>query len=332
MATTEKKKVDTTYSLTKTQRAYLDSLVCQRISEDKTNKQIIRNFENPNSTDGILNALKKGWTSDEEDRMAYYIIKDPEDNQPLLFFSLKCGEIHSPITIDKLKKSLNDAAMVLRAAWLANFQVQFPYDPDPAEREMLQKYAMVALEIARNVEVQDWAKEVIEKQLVNGSLPDEAWDKIWNRMFRSMEKKDSYEKDVEEEGNNIIRTRKTFPSVELVHLCVHEPAREKWKAKGMASRSLGKTMFWYFIEKKIREIRRLVGCEYIYLFAADEERDGKLTQYYKELGFGFRDDINVTKPMYDLCCYFMCQEVTALWNRRNEFFRNYNEPQKPAAE
>ena len=85
-------------------------------------------------------------------------------------------------------------------------------------------------------------------------------------------------------------------------------------------------MFWQFVEPKIREIRKLVGCEYIYLFAAENGKTGSLTDYYEELGFAIQRDIRVTKPKYDFTCEFMCQEVTSLRNRRNDFFRNYNKP------
>ena len=85
-----------------------------------------------------------------------------------------------------------------------------------------------------------------------------------------------------------------------------------------------------FIEPKIRELRDLVGCEYIYLFAADDDRAGKLCSLYQDLGFDFRDEIYVTKPAYDFCCYFMCQEVRRLRTRKKEFLKNYNKPEEKA--
>ena len=36
----------TDYKLTPEQRKYLDSLVCQRVTDDKANKEIIKNFKN----------------------------------------------------------------------------------------------------------------------------------------------------------------------------------------------------------------------------------------------------------------------------------------------
>lgn len=318
------------FNITKQQREYLDSLVCQRISDDEANKKVIEAFSNPKSSPGITGALKTGWNADKKDKVAYYIVKDPEDNQPLLFFSLKCGEMHIPLSPEKLSKSVKSALMLLKAASSACGMTPIPRSTNFREQLMIWSMAKEALDLAQDLEVEDWAKEVIEKQLVDGDLPDKAWNDIWRRVFRSRDRQESLNEEMKREGENIIRTKKTFAAVELVHFCVHEPARKKWKAMGMGKR-MGKALFWHFIEPIIRALRDLVGCEYIYLFAADRNRDGRLVKYYKELGFDFRDDINVTKPAYDFCCYFMCQEVTALRTRKNEFMKNYNKPEEPAA-
>lgn len=285
------------FEMTKKQKEYLATLVCQRISDDAENKELIAqftNFRNP----ALPYALRKGWNADKKDRVAYYIVKDPAENDPLLFFSLKCGEMHIPLDPAKLEKSVENARAMLDAAY--------------------------------GNEAPDWAREIIEKRKVDGILPMEKLLEIYETYYRTLAKKGSYEAEMKAEGANIIRTRKTFAAVELVHFCVHDPAREKWEEMGMGQ-GIGRTMFWHFVEPIVQEIRDLVGCEYIYLFAADANRDGTLTGYYKDLGFDFRDDINVNKPSYDFSCYFMCQEVTSLRNRKNAFLKNYNKPKEPAA-
>lgn len=293
-----RKRELTMYKLTKEQKVCLDSLVCQRISEDDENKQVIQKFKNSRNP-GIPYALKKGWNADKKDKVAYYIVKDPKDKEPLLFFSLKCGEIHIPISPEKLEKNVENN--------------------------------MALLDAACGREAPDWAREIIEKRKVNGVLPFEKFMEIYESYSRSLNKRNGYKMETQLEGDNIIRTKKNFAGVELVHFCVHEPAKEKWKAMGMGAQSLGKTIFWHFVVPVIQEIRKLVGCEYLYLFAADEKRDGTLTGYYQQLGFAFRDDINVNKPAYDFCCFFMCQEVTSLRNRQRDFFKNYNKPRESDA-
>ena len=315
------------YKITKQQKAYLESLVCQRISRDEANKQVIDAFQQAGKYAGITGALKTGWNVDKQDKVAFYIIKDPADNQPLLFFSLKCGEVHQPLDPAKLDSILKNSLMLLKEA-----HSRCGYLPATRSLTLLQLYfysinALAYVESTEKIEVEDWAKEVIEKQLVDGQLPAKAWLSIVRRVFRNQDKLDRYRAEMEMEKSNIIRTKKTYAAVELVHFCAHAPAKEKWKSLGMGQ-SLGKTMFWQFIEPKIRELRDLVGCEYIYLFAADGNRAGKLCNLYQELGFDFRDEIYVTKPAYDFCCYFMCQEVRKLRTRKNEFLKNYNKPEE----
>jgi hypothetical protein len=104
------------FKITKEQKAFLDSLVCQRLNDSVANKQVIEEFRNPKSSPGITNALKTAWKTDKRDQVAYYIIKDPADNQPLLFFSLQCGEMHLPLDPSRLDKSLKNALMSLQAA------------------------------------------------------------------------------------------------------------------------------------------------------------------------------------------------------------------------
>ncbi len=318
------------YKMTKEQKAYLESLVCQRISRAEANKQVIEVFSQAPVYGGITGALKTGWNVDKQDKVAFYLIKDPADNQPLLFFSLKCGEVHQPLDPAKLDTTLTNALMLLKEA-----RSRCGYPPATRSITLLQLYfysidALAYVESEKKIEVENWAKEAIEKQLVDGQLSEKAWLGIVRRVYRNKSRLDQYKADKEMEKGNIIRTKKTFASVELVHFCAHAPAKAKWKTLNMGQ-SLGKTLFWHFIEPKIRELRELVGCEYIYLFAADDDRAGKLCKLYQELGFDFRDEIYVTKPAYDFCCYFMCQEVRKLRTRKKEFLKAYNKPKEPAA-
>jgi hypothetical protein len=252
--------------ITNGQKAYLDSLVCQRISEDYRNRIAVdkfSNYRNPN----IPHALKTGWGEDKNNKVAYYIVKDPQDEEPLLFCSLKCGEIGVPFKHERLREILENSKYLLDAAM--------------------------------GMDAPDWAKEVVEKMKVNGKVPDEEKSKLYRRYLRNKAKWELYTDEIRLEGENIIRTKKTFAGVELVHFCIHAPAKYKWAKMGLNARSMGKTLFWQFVVPVIYEVRNLVGCEYVYLFAADRQKYGSLTNYYRELGFEIRDDLTVSKPEYD---------------------------------
>lgn len=285
------------YRITNDQRAYLDSLVCQRISDDETNRAVIDKFSNDQNF-SLPYALKNGWGQDRKDKVAYYIVKEPgEDAEPLLFFSLKCGELFVPFNRDKLQTALD--------------------------------YSAALLDAAHGHDAPQWAKDVVEKCKVDGKLPQRSLEKFLDRHMRNIAKWNDYAMEIQLEGENIIRTKKTMAAVELVHFCVHAPAVEKWKAMGMGSQGIGKTMFWKFVVPIIQQIRGLVGCEYIYLLAADAEKEGHLVNYYQGLGFEAPKDLYVNKPEYDFRCFFMCQKVTSLHKRQLEFFRSYNKSREP---
>ena len=282
--------------ITKAQRAYLDSLVCQRISRDQVNKTMIENFENYRNP-ALPYALQTGWSQDKTDKVAYYLVKEPgEDGEPLLFFSLKCGEIAVPFSGEKLRTALENSGALLDAA--------------------------------HGLDAPEWAKEIIEKRKVDGVLPPRKFREFYTRHRRNMQRWDAYTEEIRLEGQNIVRAKQTMAGVELVHFCVHSPAAHKWKTMGLGPQSLGKTMFWQFVVPVIQQVRELVGCEYLYLFAADERKFGHLVGYYKGLGFEIREDLSVSKPEYDFCCFFMCQKVTSLRTRQQAFFRSYNAPRE----
>lgn len=282
------------YRITSQQRAYLDSLICQRISDDPANRAVIDKFVNYRN-ENLPYALKSGWNQDKKDKIAYYIVKEPgEDGEPLLFFSLKCGEIVVPFNREKLRIAMEQSQALLDAAY--------------------------------GLDAPEWAMNIVEKRKVDGILPPKKIREMRLRHSRNLEKWKLYTEEIRVEGENIVRTKHTMAGVELVHLCIHTPARKRWEEMGMNSQGMGKTLFWQFVVPVIQQVRNLVGCEYLYLFAADFHKKGHLVNFYKAQGFEIREDLTVSKPEYDFCCYFMCQKVTALRNRRNEFFRNYNNP------
>lgn len=282
------------YRITREQRAYLDSLVCERISSNKDNREVVQKFVNLRNP-GLSYALKAGWNTDARDKVAYYIVREPQEGgEPLFFFSLRCGEVDVPYNLEKLRVAMENSQALLDAAC--------------------------------GLDAPDWAKEVAEKRKVNGVLPPKKVQEFRERHRENIRKWSLYYEEVRLEGENIIRTKQTLAGVELVHFCAHTPAAAKWEAMGMNPQALGKTMFWRFVVPVIQQVRDLVGCEYLYLFAADEKKYGKLVGYYNELGFEIRQDLCVSKPEYDFGCFFMCQKVTSLRNRRNAFFREYNAP------
>ena len=100
--------------------------------------------------------------------------------------------------------------------------------------------------------------------------------------------------------------------------------KKKWKLYDI-QHPVGEVMFWKYIAPIIYETQERIGCQYVYLFAADASPDGVLINYYNvALKFEKPTNVGTNKPSYDLCCEFMCQEISKLRKNRQEYFDNFN--------
>lgn len=131
--------------------------------------------------------------------------------------------------------------------------------------------------------------------------------------------------DLELELNkNITHVGKTYSGLELVHFCANNTKDELWECYHLPQ-PRGAVIFWRFIVPIVLKVRELVGCEYLFLFAADLSNFQSLVEYYRdELGFADGAEMATAKPLYDLSCKFMYQEAATLEERRKEFFDHFN--------
>lgn len=285
------------YKIRKEQNAFLASLSCRRVTNDPINEAPIRNFQN--SKNSILpEKLRAVWENivagTDKGDVAYYIITD-KDNKPLLFFSLKCGELHRPMFYQRVLEEYTKARTL--------------YD------------TLV------NGQGPDWAWEEILKDAPGGIITQAVFDKIAENLAYRKRDYDTMENERHKEvSKKITKAKKTYSGVELVEFCKHEPADDMWRASVMKSQSMGKTLFCHFIIPLIQKVSELVGCEYVYLFAADRTREGKLMNLYRELRFFEPKYLGTTKGQYDFGCFFMCQTLARLDRMKRSFFYNYNKP------
>ena len=174
---------------------------------------------------------------------------------------------------------------------------------------------------------------------------DESLDK--NRLIRIIEEKVQVKLSVKadqseiEDGVNIMRVSQTFPGIVLTHFC----RNEKYTFPERISFPLGFYVFWEIIVDRILCIASILGCQYLYLFAADntdcpmnmdsainyidadifDESDDsnesvqtyKLVEYYKnELKFEEVQGMTIVKPYYDFKCFSLIQSIQKLSDNR----------------
>lgn len=281
-----------TKRITKEQKAILRTFKCQRLTAYPANRTLVRRFFSQNGASLTGTLQGSAWNEDLSGVNAYYVIKT-QDDDILLFFSLKCGVLFNPNYFKKVREEFEEAEALF-----------FAYSRHTGP---------------------DWALQYIRELRESGRLDFRVQKEIITR-YRML--KDIYQdlntEIAREQNQKIVRVDETHAGIELVHFCANDWTRNKWKSYGF-DRSMGEVLFWYFVVPKILQAHRYLGCEYVYLFAADLSEDNRLINYYtNSLNFTRPEDIGASKPYYDFWCTFMCQRLTDLKAGREEFIRTFN--------
>ncbi len=283
--------------ITKDQIDILEKFSCERLSHNQENKNLIKNFKNEKG-ELLVNYLNQyAWEEDEKGITAYYLVKDP-NNQILMFFSLKCGSLFN-ILLDEmaLQQKIN---LLLKKIHTIN-----------KEKDNYEKLLAIQLleqfRTGQNISISE-----IEQML-----------KDRYRYTKDILKDVNFDKE-KEVNKQIIRVNCTYPGIELMHFCTNDNAKDFWH-KCSIKRPMGEVLFWKFIVPIVFKVQNQIGCQYIFLFASDTSQDETLINYYNiSLKFEQPDNIGTSKPRYDFCCKFMCQEISKLKENHQEYFNNFN--------
>lgn len=275
--------------ITGQQLALIHSLHCERLSSNEENIRLIDSFCNARN-DNIAQTLRdEAYEQDESGAVAFYVVKDADRNV-LFFFSLKCGLLFDEFIegekLARLKKLCSTLVEKLNRG-------NVPHEDIEGVKALLESLR---------------AKKGVKKEEVARVLRTSIDSQEINTLF----------------DKNIRNVGKTFAGVEIVHFCANDDCREAWDKYGL-DQSLGTIVFWYFIVPLIFELRKIVGCEYLFLFAADCDPDEHLVNYYcQKLKFKKADEHSAAMPIYDFTCKFMYQEIAELAKKRERFFENFN--------
>ena len=272
------------------QKEILESLQCQRLASDGQNMYLVEDFSNAINDDIAQTLRHEAFGEDESNTVAYYVVKHP-NGQILFFFSLKCGLLFDHFINPNLLNQLQELAKGLK---------------DIADEKTLTPQ-----------QKQD-ITDVLEKIRASKGVTKEDVRRL--RQY----KLDILEELEKEFNDDIARVGSTFSGIELVHFCSNTDADDSWINLGIPQLR-GTTIFWYFVVPKVLEALKYVGCQYLFLFAADRSKDEKLVRYYEDqLNFKRPDNLATAKPFYDFTCRFMCHEISSLEKEREEFFANFN--------
>lgn len=131
------------------------------------------------------------------------------------------------------------------------------------------------------------------------------------------------------QSENTINVPNCISAIELRHLCKNEG----FVVPEEVDIPLGFGIFWEIIVPIIIEITEKIGCQYIYLFAADKTEGQseiemkKLISHYKN-NFKFSEcdeGIKFVKPEYDNHCYGLVQRVSKLESNREAIWHEFSD-------
>lgn len=286
----------TMFSLTDVQEEFLKNLTCERLHSKSQNRQMIAYFEN-RENHGLVQDLHEGWKKDQIGETAYYIIKDT-GGRILLYFSLRCGSLHRPNSYQ-------------------SFQAEF-------------KRISALYDAARGMKnARKWALAEIAKYKRGNEVPKYVVDDLRKNRDDLKAMLKALKQDAKDDPTQMaVQTQENYSGVEMVHFCANDWARSIWDTSCVGDRTMGETLFWRFILPVIQNASQMLGCKYVYLFAAEKEGKPKLINYYKEhLHFDIPGALVSSKPAYDVGCEAMCQELSVLERYQKDYFDNFNRPE-----
>lgn len=275
--------------ITKKQKTLLESFSIERLSSSNFYLRLVGNFSNPKS-DSLTNKIQSdAYEEDESGSIAYYVIKNREGGI-LFYFSLKCGQLY-----DKLIEK--EQLRLIKNLFKYFDEIEKEESTSDEDRRLIK-------EIRENVRT---SKGISKKEL-------EKIQKKGNKAITDIERVFT---------ENLQRVGRTFAGVEIVQFCANENYREFFESLGFFPH-FGAVVFWHFLVPIVLEVRKYIGCQYLFLFAADTSEDESLIRYYRTLHFTDAGQHGAVIPLYDWTCRFMYQEISGLLQGKEEFFNNFN--------
>ena len=274
-------------------------LKVELLTSDKTNKSILENFSANKQGKGLEKYLKNSaWIEDISGATKVYLVKDRETGAIVFFFALQAGLLYKSIEEDDYILSEKEREIV-------NLCVEYRLD---SSNEFTPD------------DVFEWyADNQLDKEKLLKIIEEKADIKL-----NAQQDRDLTGQDV-----NIMRVSETFPGIVLTHFCKNQ----NYTLSEKLLFPLGFYVFWEIVTESVLHIASLLGCRYLYLFAADstekqwstqsfmdylyddmdedrelEKLSYRLVEYYKnEMKFEEVQGMTILKPSYDFQCFSLVQ-------------------------
>lgn len=307
------------------QKKYLfERLELESLCFSEQNRVDIEQFEQATSGNKIAEYLiNEAWEDDKDRNTKVYLVRDKNTREIAYYFAINCGILYSEIEEIQLTEA----------------------EKEPFERyiKALQLTKRKNLTSSQQDEANNKYAEAMNDLYVAAGNPDRASYLFSRADDKALIKEEERElfSDTEEKEHTM-NVQDTFPAIDIKFLC----RNKKYNPGIKLDFKIGVYVFWEIIVPHLLKVAGMVGCKYIYLFAADnsdrntskiqepimytpdydpyaddeeEEREEvlRLVDYYqRELKFEFVTKYKILKSHFERTCFTLVQEVEGLQENR----------------
>ncbi len=292
--------------LTQNQQAFLDQFEVVRLKACSVTKEHLELFHVQRESTLPKYLRENALRDDTAGQSAVYLIRHKTDARIAAFFSLHCGSLFEGFKLSELIQTRDNCIR----DFIDDYQLSGGSRSDDELRQRL---------AAEHDEANNFLSEL-----------DESLKFKFGKTRRINRKISSFFDDdkMENKRADINRVKDTFPSLELVHFCVDSDFKNQWKKlsdNDGIRYTLGSYFYWKHVIPIVFKVCDLVGCRYLFLFAADDSPDGTLVNHYKtSFAFSEPKEHGVSKPYYDWKCKFLSVEISRLKEERVKFLTSLN--------
>lgn len=270
-------------------RNYFRKYNNERLTDSKENHDLLGSFSAPYAAEKMEEYLKKFAWEDDLAGRTKVYLVKDQDNRIALYYSLRCGLVIDDSSYEKLSKDKRD---------YVDWMTKSIKDED--SDQMASSYETCAQECG---------------------YPEA--DKLFEISTHRAERKN--DKEELEKLENTLYVERSYAAIELQHFC----RNANYPGSRFHGIPIGFGIFWEQIVPQIKKIANLIGCEYLYLFAADKaqgEEPKKLVEHYKSaMKFSTVEDVKIVKPDYDMSCISLVQSLSDLESNRRRAWEEYSD-------
>ena len=327
-------------SISKQKKYLSENLVAEHLRKYESNQEDIKEFLQAQNGDAIAQYLNtRAWNDDSNNDTKVFLIRDKKTRKIAFFYALNCGILYKDLNTIKMSFVEKECVEKLIKALRQNNTKGLNEEEKNATYELLsQAYGL----FDEKIEDSDRASLLISYAQEQAEIKEEREEAV------SQTGDSEFVKNVQE----------TYPAIDIKFFCKNA----NYQPHIELDFKFGVYVFWEIIVPHILNISELVGCKYVYLFAADrsespkvdgqvdnpilyskgydidsedeivneeeatEENVKKLVLYYiNNLKFRPVSDYTILKPHFERDCYTLIQDVADLQHKRELIWSSHDQ-------